>query len=505
MTTRAAKKAHASNANVTLTGVSSTDETNSALLEEEHVPIHSIHQSEDINPTIRMLFHAAHGGERGHGGFDRTLSKMEAILSQQQSEGSLQEFHITFTHKSQVKRLLRLCPQCQRFSQIRVPITTKQFTNSTYHPWYRVQIDTITSLPKDSKGNTAIVVIIDCFSRYITLYPVKQVNAQAGCDAILDLMKHFPSPAEIISDNGVENTSIQVEELIAMLSVHHQTIQPGSHEENGIAERANKEVLRHLRTIVYDKRIRDEWSIALPFVQRIINAERHSATKVAPYEIVFGAIAPLDPLILRPFNRKDLFEKGTMSAWSANMLKIQHMVSTVARESLTTHDNYTMRHPATSITSFPINSYVWKLHGRADERHKPPTKLHATWEGPFRVLGVSKDGNEYHLVHASSGVYAYSHVKLLKEFLWEEGIIDPAFIALGDNQARIVEKILRFSCKRNKQGTILKRTLRFLVKLSGVQEPEWFVYDDLRNNEVLHTYLREEGLDELIPDYHNTL
>ena len=143
------------------------------------------------------------------------------------------------------------------------------------------------------------------------------------------------------------------------------------------------------------------------------------------------------------------------------MLRTQHMVSTIARESLTKHDNYTMRHPATNLTRFPINSYVWKLHGRADEDHNLPTKLHATWEGPFRVLSISNDGNEYHLVYASSGIYAYSHVKLLKEFLWEEGIVDPAFIALSDNQARIVEKILQFSCKQNKQGTILNRSLRF--------------------------------------------
>ena len=94
-----------------------------------------------------------------------------------------------------------------------------------------------------------------------------------------------------------------------MLSIHHQTIQPGSYEGNSIAEIANQEVLSHLRTTAYDKRPRDEWSIALPFVQRTIDAERHSATKVAPYEIVFGAIAPLDPLILRPLNREDLFEK----------------------------------------------------------------------------------------------------------------------------------------------------------------------------------------------------
>ena len=29
--------------------------------------------------------------------------------------------------------------------------------------------------------------------------------------------------------------------------------------------------------------------------------------------------------------------------------------------------------------------------------------------------------------------------------------------------------------------------------------------DDLRDNEVLHNFLKVEGLDNLIPDYHNTL
>jgi hypothetical protein len=85
--------------------------------------------------------------------------------------------------------------------------------------------------------------------------------------------------------------------------------------------------------------------------------------------------------------RKEQYQPGL------KMLRIQHMVSIVARESLTKHANYTMRHHATNITRFSINSYVWKLHGRADERHNPPTKLHATWEGPDRVLSVSDKGN----------------------------------------------------------------------------------------------------------------
>ena len=77
----------------------------------------------------------------------------------------------------------------------------------------------------------------------------------------------------------------------------------------------------------YNKRLRDDWAVALSFIQRIINRKRHSTTKVAPYEIVFGALAPFDPLILHPFARKYLFEKRILTAWSDKMLRNQRMVS----------------------------------------------------------------------------------------------------------------------------------------------------------------------------------
>ena len=51
-----------------------------------------------------------------------------------------------------------------------------------------------------------------------------------------------------------------------------------SHEENSIAERTNKEIMRHLRDIIYDTRIFANWYKYLPFVQRIQNSEIHIST-----------------------------------------------------------------------------------------------------------------------------------------------------------------------------------------------------------------------------------
>jgi hypothetical protein len=37
-----------------------------------------------------------------------------------------------------------------------------------------------------------------------------------------------------------------------------------THEENGLVERAHREILYHLRSILAEKRTRDEWSDACP-------------------------------------------------------------------------------------------------------------------------------------------------------------------------------------------------------------------------------------------------
>jgi hypothetical protein len=39
-------------------------------------------------------------------------------------------------------------------------------------------MDTIGPLPEDKEGNQYILVIIDCFTRFVEIYPTKTVNAQ---------------------------------------------------------------------------------------------------------------------------------------------------------------------------------------------------------------------------------------------------------------------------------------------------------------------------------------
>jgi hypothetical protein len=61
-----------------------------------------------------------------------------------------------------------------------------------------------------------------------------------------------------------------MEELFRSIGVHHLINLAYSKEENAIVERVNKEVMRHLRGIIFKYNEIAQWSFRyLPLVQRI--------------------------------------------------------------------------------------------------------------------------------------------------------------------------------------------------------------------------------------------
>jgi len=59
-----------------------------------------------------------------------------------------------------------------------------------------------------------------------------------------------------------------VQELLRLCGIEQSFATAHSSEENGIVERANQEVLRHLRALLFDSRVHDKWSFEqLPLVQ----------------------------------------------------------------------------------------------------------------------------------------------------------------------------------------------------------------------------------------------
>ena len=130
----------------------------------------------------------------------------------------------------------------------------------------------------------------------------------------------------------------------------------------------------------------------------------------------------------------------------------------------------------------------------------PPHKLLPHWAGPMQVL--SSDCNHYSLRNLATGKLEKHHVMRLKPFHYDPDETKPEQVALRDRNMFLVEEVLA-----HKGSTKRKNSLLFKVKWIGypVEEATWEPWTSLRDNLVLHRYLRDKELSHLIPKEHMSL
>jgi transposase InsO family protein len=92
---------------------------------------------------------------------------------------------------------------------------------------------------------------------------------------MLNHIGRFGSPEIIYTDQGPTFHNELIQELLRLCGIEHSFATAYSSQENGIVERANQEILRHLRALLFDSCVHDKWSFEqLPLVHRIMNTER---------------------------------------------------------------------------------------------------------------------------------------------------------------------------------------------------------------------------------------
>ena len=193
-----------------------------------------------------------------------------------------------------------------------------------------------------------------------------------------------------------------------------------SKQENAIVERANKEVMRHLRAIVFDTRLKNEWSLVLPLVQRIMNASTHESIGVSPAQLVFGNAIQLDRgLFFQQDNDPLKIPTTTPSVkqYIDALMAQQVLVLCIAQETQIKKDSSTLANATTkgNKSEFPINLFVLlRYPAGLGDSHRPPSKLHTRWQGPFKVSSFK--GDEYVLQNLVTLRESRHHVQELALF-----------------------------------------------------------------------------------------
>ena len=151
-------------------------------------------------------------------------------------------------------------------------------------------IDALKVTPADKRGNTACNVIVNLKTKHVDIYPTPAQTEEAVALAIFTFTCTYGMADAIRSDPCSDFTSKGFKLLNEWLGLGHQLSLVDVHDSNGV-ERTNGEIMRHLRTLVNDFRIRNDWSSPwlVGLIRFMLNNRRHSESPYSAFELMFGS------------------------------------------------------------------------------------------------------------------------------------------------------------------------------------------------------------------------
>jgi hypothetical protein len=351
-----------------------------------------------------------------------------------------------------------------------------------------LSIDGVKMPSATSEGHTWVIVIIDSFSRMLQVYPAKDTSAASAVAALIQWMSVFGIPSHIRSDNASQFAN-KYAEILELLRVQQHFIHAYSHEENGLVEVANREILRHLRALLLANKSQD-WNIMMYVAARIMNARVVKATGVSPQDLIFAGRLDLNRGALFP---RQILESQSVSEYMRISMEAQEAMLKVAMQQQAETD---LAHldPNSQIlpTIYDLQTYVLV-------KRETPDKLKPPWMGPFLITHrtARPQGDVYTCLDESSNKSYDFRAHLIRPYKHDENDPHPTEFLHKEHQAYVVEGVVdhRFSSLPASASR-----LQLLIKWVGYPEPEWQQFSaDIKKLQVVHEYLSANHMSRFIP------
>ena len=304
------------------------------------------------------------------------------------------------------------CETCQRVKAPRGKVQPPlQPLPVPPRPWAHITADFITGLPKTKRGNNAIFVIVDRFSKMGIFLPCKDtVNSE---DTANFIMKHvitkYGLPLRFTSDRGPQFASKFTKEICKMLGIEMAMSTAYHPQTDGQTERVNQELEQYLRCYVnYDQ---DDWDQYLHTAEYAYNNREHSSIKMSPFRAVYGRDCTLN---ISP-------QKSIAPAaedYSKRLVECQQHAKEALFRTQEQMKEYADKH-RTFLPTFKEGDEVL-LDARNLNRQIPTVKLGDRFVGPFKILKKHGPVNFELELPDTMRIHPVFHAGLLKEFKRQE-------------------------------------------------------------------------------------
>ena len=199
--------------------------------------------------------------ELGHAGTGKTYSVLQCY------------FYRKNLYK-EVKRIVRCCDLCQKskypnrnFSGPMNPIIPEGIGAL-------VAVDFFGPLPASTFGVTYIFVVLDTFSKFVQLYPLRRATTNAAAKKLLDYNQKLTIKT-VLADHGSQFKSARWHDILNKNNIR-STLTSVNHPASNPAERVMREIGRFLRAYCYKHH--QGWYKLVPDLEDCLNSIPHDST-----------------------------------------------------------------------------------------------------------------------------------------------------------------------------------------------------------------------------------
>lgn len=195
---------------------------------------------------------------------------------------------------------------------------------------------------KTNKGFKYLLAIIDIFSKYGWLIPLKNKDGKSVKEAFIQIFK-TRKPEKLWTDKGTEFYNKDFKELLKSENIELYSTE--NEEKSSVVERWNR-TMKEKMFKYFTEYSTSKYIDILDDLVNKYNNTKHTSTKFTPLEgskkqnerqIYINLYADLEPMqkpkfkvgdMVRITKKKTTFEKGYTTRWTEEIFKINHILTT---------------------------------------------------------------------------------------------------------------------------------------------------------------------------------
>ncbi|CAF1363453.1 unnamed protein product [Didymodactylos carnosus] len=328
-----------------------------------------------------------------------------------------------------VAHYVRSCDLCQRFKAANEKKAGLMQSHVVQSPWHTIGVDLTGPLPRTPRGSAYILVVVDYFTKWIELFPLKTIKSRDIAQLLHDeVIYRHGVPVEIVLDNGAQFVADIFRETLKIMGIRHRTTAL-YHPQLNLSERVNRTLKPMLA--IFAQHDKKSWDLRLPQLALAIRAAINESTGQSPAFLMYGRELKLPLDLMYGPKADDLDELKSSEEARAYTERLKIILASAyqsARENLEIAQQgqkflYDQHRKDVHFSEGDL-VLMANASGSALGKWALP-KLAPKWIGPFRI--ARKIGSlDYELVSLEDGaVLSPIHIERLQPYHRSSPVLVP--------------------------------------------------------------------------------